>query len=685
MRIKYLFAILTIPTMAFAAEGMWTLDNLPKEKMQAEYGFAPDDAWVKHVMRSAVRIAGGCSGSFISKDGLVMTNHHCAAQCVGQLSTAKKDFIRDGFLAATREQEVLCPEIELNRLEEITDVTAQVKKATAKLNGSAFQKAQNAIRAKLSADCVGADKATTRCDVVDLYHGGRYHLYKYHRFQDTRLVWAPEQSIANFGGDPDNFNFPRYNLDATLIRAYENGKPAVIKDFFPFSKNGAKENELVITAGHPGRTQRQLTIAQLVTLRDHRLTDGLIRSSELRGVLTQYMKTGAEAERTAHEPLFFLENGIKARLGQLKALHDPELIRQKQADETALRRFVASKPALKAKIGGAWDAIAKAQTVELALDKPYNAFEKGRAFASTYFEIAHTLVRGAAERVKPNGQRFPEFNDTKLLEVEQELFSDAPIYPDFEKLRLGFSLTKMREDLGTDDPMVKMVLGKQAPEHLAAALVSATKLGDIATRKALWTGGIAAIMQSDDPFIKLALAVDPAARVLRARMEKEVTAVTQKNAELIAQARFVQQGLKAYPDATFSLRLSYGAVKGWQEAGRTIAPFTTTAGLFERDTGADPFLVPASWNKAKPKLDLALPMNFVSDNDIIGGNSGSPIINRNAEVVGLVFDGNIHSLGGAFWFDKRLNRTVSVHSGFILEALDKVYGGDAIKREILAQ
>ena len=682
MRIHWLLTALLIPGLSSAAEGMWTLDNLPTKKIQAEYGFTPNAEWTNQAMLSSVRLAGGCSASFISKDGLVMTNHHCAQQCLSQLSTATKNIVKDGFLAKTRDEELRCPEIEMNRLEQIKDVTDEVKRATAGLEGEKFKLAQNAINAKLTSACVGNDKETTRCDVVDLYRGGRYHLYKYHRFQDARVVWAPEFAAAFFGGDPDNFNFPRYNLDITLLRAYENGKPAVVKNYFPFNKNGAQEGEAVFVTGHPGSTQRQLTMAQLAALRDIGLIPRLQQAAELRGVLTQYSKTSAEAARTAESLLFGIENSYKAQNGQLATLLDPALIRKMQADETALRKFVASKPALKASTGGAWDAIESAEVAYRNMQKSYQMIEGSQAFNSTHYRIARTLVRGSEERGKPNGERLPEFADSKLPELEQRLFSKAPVYPDFEKVKLSFSLTKMRELLGADSQFVKQVLGKQAPDQLAATMIDNSKLADPALRKTLWTGGKDAVAKSDDPFIKLALALDADSRAMRKRYEKEVESVVQKNSELISQARFAMQGTGAYPDATFTLRLSYGEIKGWNEADSKVAPFTNFAGAFARDTGADPFALPASWHARKDKLDLKMPYNFVTTNDIIGGNSGSPVINKKGEIVGLIFDGNIHSLGGAFWFDPRYNRSVAVHSGAIIETLDKIYGASELTREI---
>lgn len=678
-------AALALVNSSFAAEGMWTMDNLPFAKMQAEYGYKPNAEWVKKAMLSSARLAFGCSGSFVSKEGLVMTNHHCAAACIEQISSEKKNYLADGFISKNHEEEQRCPAMEVNRLEEIHDVTAEVKKATAGLSGTAFKQAQNAIRAKLTSSCVGENKTTARCDLVDLYHGGQYKIYKYHRYADVRLVFAPEKSVAFFGGDPDNFNFPRFDLDISLVRVYENNKPAVIKDYFSFNKEGAEEKEMVFVTGHPGRTQRQLTVAQLLRVRDIDLVDGMLRTAELRGVIEQFQKTSAEAARVSEGTLFGIENGYKARYGQLQTLLDPAFMKKKQDEENALRKFVASKPALQTKIGGAWDAIAKAQTIHRNIGERFAMIEGGRAFISDYFFHARDIVRAAAEKTKPNAERLPEFADARLPEVEEQLLSAAPIYPDFEKVKLTFSLTKMREKLGVDDPFVKQILGNKSPEQLAEDLVSHTKLGSIEARKALWQGGQDAINKSDDPMIKLVQAIDHEARTLRTRYEQEVEAVVQKNSELVAEARFAQTGTGAYPDATFSLRLSYGEVKGWEHAGVKVPAFTDFAGAFKRETGAEPFALPASWHKAKDKLNLAQRFNFVTTNDIIGGNSGSPMINKKGEIVGLIFDGNIHSLGGAFWYDGSKNRSVAVHSGGILEALDKIYDAKHLANEMLGK
>ncbi|MES2885021.1 MAG: S46 family peptidase [Pseudomonadota bacterium] len=680
----WLAAMLLLPLSVFAAEGMWTLDNLPTKAIQKSTGFAPDAAWVTKVMQSSARLGNGCSGSFVSKDGLVLTNHHCARGCIQELSSAKADYIADGFLAKARADELRCPALEINRLEEISDVTAKVEAATKGTTGEAFAKARKAEIASIESACTGEAKATKKCEVVTLYQGGRYHLYRYHRFDDVRLSFAPEQAIAFFGGDPDNFNFPRFNLDMALLRVYENGKPATVASYFPFKPEGAKEGEASFITGHPGNTERGLTVAQLETLRDLALPQRLMFSSEFRGYLTRYSAEGAEQARVAQDDLFGVENSLKARKGQLEALQDPTVFAYKKQQEDELRAAVAKNPKLKKDTGKAWQDIAKAQGVLRNIYWEHRMLESGSGFYSKYFDSARLLLRGADERAKPNAERLQEFGEARLPQLEQHLFSTAPIYPEYEKATLAFSLTKLREYLSPDHPMVKAVLGKDSPETVAKRLIEGTKLGDLETRKALWNGGAKAVAASSDPFIELARKVDVAARALRKTYEDEVKAIETQSAAKIAAARFATKGTSVYPDATFTLRLSYGEVKGWEEKGKPVAPFTTIGGAFERETGADPFALPKSWFKARDKggLTLAQPFNFVSTNDIIGGNSGSPVINKNAEIIGLVFDGNIRSLGGAYWYDERSNRAVSVHAGAIVEALRKVYDAGFLADEI---
>jgi hypothetical protein len=683
---KKLIALFVL-TIAFsgarADEGMWTYNNFPKDKVHARYNFTPDDKWLEHARLSSVRLAGGCSGSFVSENGLVMTNHHCAHSCIAQLSTAEHDYVKTGFYAKTQADEVKCPEIEINQLVEISDVTDRIGAATRGLDGPKFNDARKAEEAKIEKECATSDKF--RCDVVSLYHGGVYNLYKYKRHQDVRLVFAPELAIAFFGGDPDNFMFPRYDLDVSLLRVYEEGKPIKIDSYFKWSPAGAKDGELVFVSGHPGGTERQLTVAQLEYQRDVALPDRLLQLAEFRGLITEFQRRGPEQKRISTDVLFYVENGFKALKGRYQALLDPKLFNQKVADENQLRAKIADQPEKAKTVLPALDAIAKAQHALKQTRKQMAYLEGASGFQGELFRIAKTLVRAADERPKPNEKRFPELRESVLPQVTQRLFSARPIYDELEITELTFGLTKLREDLGADDPFVHKVLGKESPEELATRLVKGTKLKDIALRKQLWEGGKKSIDASDDPLIKLARLIDGDARAIRKKTEDEIDAVVRKNSEIVAKARFEQQGTTTYPDATFTLRLSYGAVKGWDESGHLVKPFTNFGGAFTRATGRPPFELPSTWTAAKAKLDANTQFNFCSTNDIIGGNSGSPMINKNGEIVGLVFDGNIESLGGEYGFDEAVNRTVAVHSEGLIQALGKVYGADRIVKELRAK
>ena len=681
--LAFCFCLGLIAPPVLAAEGMWTLDKLPADKLAKDYGFRPSAEWTEKVMHSSARLAGGCSASYISPDGLVLTNHHCGVDCVKDLSTAEKDYVQLGFLAKTRKEEIRCPDVELNRLDRITDVTREVKGALAGLSGEAYVRAERAVTAKLTSACAAGDAQRTRCDVVDLYHGGRYHLYRYHRYQDVRLVFVPERDIAFFGGDPDNFNFPRYDLDMALLRAYEDGKPAVIKDYFPVNPAGAAEGELVFVTGHPGDTARQLTRAQLELKRDIGETQSLIRLAEMRGLLTQYGRSSAESTRVSTTDLFGIENSFKALTGQLQTLQDPVFWRTKEAEEGRLRAWFGRHG--DGHSGDPWRAIAAACDDFRGFATEFKVFEGSDGPWSEYFALARTLVRGAAQRAKPNGERFAEFSDAALPAVEQRLFTPAPIYPDYDRLKLAWSLGKVRELLGADDARVKDMLGRESPQQVADRLVAGTHLGDIDFRRKLWDGGTAAIEASDDPMILLARQIEPQALALRKRYEENVESVIRSNTERIAAARFAMSGTAVYPDATFTLRLSYGDVRGWQDHGRAIPPFTTYAGLFDRATGVEPFVLPPTWLAARSKLHLEQRLNFVTTNDIIGGNSGSPVFNRKQEIVGLIFDTNLPGLGGDFWYDISVNRGVAVHAGAIVDALQNIYGADNLLKEMLGR
>ena len=667
---------------AGADEGMWTLDHLPVTQIQSRYGFTPSQQWIDLVQHAAVRLAEGCSGSFVSADGLVMTNHHCANGCLSQLSVKGANYMQDGY--AAKDEEPRCPEVELNQLESITDVTDRVNAATKGKDGANRIKAERAINSALEKECVGGDADTWRCDVVTLYHGGRYALYKYRRYQDVRLVFAPEQSIAFFGGDPDNFNFPRYDLDVTFFRAYVNGKPAKTPQYLKFDVDGPKAGELTFVVGNPGSTQRQTPWTSLAYMRDRALTPFFGYLSEARGQLWQYSRMGTQQAKEAQDALFGVDNSLKVFKGWLETLSDENFVAKKQHEDAALRAWIAADPARRAKYGDPWAMLEQAQQRGAQLRDRYTMIEGGRGFGSELFNDARTLVRAAAERAKPDAERLPAYRDANLPALRQALASTAPVYPQYEETRLAWTLEKMRQSLGADDPFVHEVLGSKSPDQLAHQLVDGSKLADPAVRMKLWEDGAKAVDASADPMIELARLIDPEARRLRKAYEDDVEAPSKKASEAIARARFERDGTSSYPDATFTLRLSYGKVEGWNEKGTPVKPFTQFAGLYGRATGADPFKLPASWLAAKSSLDLDTPMNFVTDNDIIGGNSGSPVIDKEGHAVGLIFDGNIHSLGGDFTFDDSVNRAVAVDTAAIVQAVRKVYNLPKLADELVS-
>jgi V8-like Glu-specific endopeptidase/molybdenum-dependent DNA-binding transcriptional regulator ModE len=661
---------------------MWLLNDFPSERLGKLHGFSPSQEWLDHVRMSAARVGAGCSGSFVSPNGLVMTNHHCAARCIEQLSSAKKDFVTSGFYAKTEKDEVKCPEMEIDQLVSITDVTDRVLGATKGLSGAKFNEANKGEQSKIEKECAKSDDV--RCDVVTLYRGGRYNLYKYQRHQDVRLAFAPEFASAFFGGDPDNFNFPRYNLDVTFLRVYKDNKPVTGGQFFKWSQSGAKEGDLTFVAGHPFRTSRDITVAEFEFLRDVELPAKLLRLSEWRGLLTEFQTKGAEQKRMAAGRLFGIENSLKGTKGRVEALKDPEVFGKKVATEKELRAKVEADSAMKVAYGGAWEAIAEAEKKMRNIQSRYVMIEQGAGFWSDLFEHARRLVRASTEFAKPNEQRLREYVDSQKPTLTQKVTSTAPIYDEFEILTLTAALTGMRAELGPDDALVRKVFGKESPRELATRLVKGSKLRDPKVRKALFDGGETAVNASKDAMIEFARLVEPDARAMRKSYEDDIESVVKKNAELIAKARFQVYGTSIYPDATGTLRLSFGQVRGWEEAGRKVTPLTTLGGAFDRATGKDPFALPKSWIDNKAKLDLSTPFNFSTTNDIIGGNSGSPVVDKEGQIVGLVFDGNIHSLGGDYAYDGKDNRAVAVHSAALLETLDKIYNASRIAGEIKA-
>ena len=672
-------AVLSAPAGAVRAEeGMWTFDNFPIQAVNQTYGTDIDQAWLDRVREAAVRLQ-GCSASFVSGEGLILTNHHCVVGCVQDLSDAQHDYVKNGWMPGSREEEKKCPGQTAEVLTQIVDVTQRVQAAGQGLDGAAFVQARAAEIDAIQKEGCGDDPKQT-CQVISLYRGGQYKLYKFRKYDDVRLVFAPEFQAAFFGGDPDNFNFPRYALDVGFLRAYEDGKPVSTPDHLAWNPNAPKEGDLTFVAGNPGSTQRLLTVAQLEALRDQQLPVSLIQFSELRGRLLEYSTTGEEAKRVAVDPIFGLENSFKVYYGQQGALTDPAFMARKRQEEQELRQRVAADPALAARIGDPWTELERAASAQRDLYLPYRQLESGPR--SSLYAYAKAIVRASKERAKPADERRAGYGDADIQALGRRLAQDAPISTDIEKIYMSFWLSKTREYLTVDNPQVKALLGKDSPEQIAERTVSGTRLADQAFRAQALAMTPEQLAASGDPMIQFVLANDDAAQAVRAQWESAVSAPTGRAAEKIAQARFAVYGDNLYPDATFSLRLSYGSVKGWTYRGVTVEPFTRIGGLYERNTGAEPFNAAEDWLAAESRVDKQTVYDFVSTNDIIGGNSGSPVINAKGEVIGAAFDGNIHSLGGSFGYDGELNRTVTVSTAAITEALRNVYNQPRLLREL---
>ncbi|MBM0104471.1 S46 family peptidase [Steroidobacter sp. S1-65] len=674
-------------TAVVADEGMWTFDNVPQAAIQKKYNITLDKPWLDKLQRSITRFESGCTGSFVSPDGLVLTNHHCAMSCLAELSSTSANYVDDGFHAGTRSQEKKCPTQILSVLVEMENVTAKVAAATAGLADAQANQARKQELSKLEAACTSSSKNSRggplACESVTLYQGGQYYLYKYRRYDDVRLVFAPHHAIGAFGGDPDNFNFPRWSLDFSLMRVYDKGKPARTPNHLSWRIEGPQEGEPTFIAGHPGSTSRLLTVEQLRFQRDVSVPSYLIRNSELRGRMIQYGKTGDEPARIVSDYLQSVENALKVYRGFQTALLDDGLFARKTVQERELRERVKTDPKLEAAVGEAWKDAADAQERYRQIYDRYLFLESGAGFNSKLFGYARQLVRGAAERGKSNEQRLREYAESNLPKIASSLLATTPLYPEFEQVTLSFSLDKLRETLGPDDSVVRKLLSTESPESLAAKLITQSKLGDPAVRKALWDGGAAAVAASNDPMIALARDIDGEARAVRKIYEDEVQAPVAAAQERIAKARFAVLGTNTYPDATFTLRLSYGAVAGWTEKGQPVEPFTQLSRLYERTTGKDPFRLPQVWLDARDKLDMSTPFCFVTTNDIVGGNSGSPLVDSQGRLVGLAFDGNKHSIAGSFWYDGEMNRTVAVHPAIIIAALRDVYGAQDLAKELL--
>jgi hypothetical protein len=677
-----LLALLFCAAFALADEGMWLYNAFPASRVKARYKFTVTQPFLDHLRLSSVRM--GASASFVSPDGLVFTNHHVGAGCVHNISTAAHDYMQEGFYAPTREQEPACPGIEVQNLLDIRDITAEVQQAAIPgMSDADTGAAQRAEMSRLESKCSDPSR-NIRCETVTLYSGGLYHLYRYKKYTDVRLVMAPEFDAAFFGGDPDNFTYPRYDLDITFFRVYENGKPIHVDNYLPFTTAGVKEGDLVFISGHPGSTGRLLTTAQLAFLRDVAYP---ARIKQLKQAIDTLLAFGAESPanaRAAERVLFGAQNSYKAFTGYTVGLNDPAVIARKKSEEDKLRRDVAANPRLRESIA-AWDQIAAAMQWQRENFQRLT-WQSDTALPGNFANYARTLVRLAAELPKPSEKRLRGFQDQNIPSIENALKSTAPLSRPLEIRQLTVALTGLQENLGPDSYFAKQVLAGKAPAERAAELLNGSNLDDPKFRWELYKGGKVAVEAAADPMIVLLRQVDAVTRDTRKDLDDHVESVVRRNGALIAKARFALYGTNVAPDATGTLRLSYGAVKGYTENGKKIPYFTTFAGAFEHEAAHDarpPYTLPASYHRAKDKLDLNTVLDTVNTGDSIGGNSGSPVVNTRGEIVGILFDGNIQSLPWNFQFEEEVGRTVLTDSRAVIESLRKIYNAAPLADELL--
>ena len=698
--IAALLAFLAQPAAFFADEGMWTFDNPPRKQWKERYNFEPSDAWFEHVRLASVRLNDGGSGSFVSPDGLMVTNQHVASGQLQKVSTKEKDYTKEGFYARTNDDELKCPDLECNVLVSYEDVTARIQ-AAVKPGASNMEASEQRKAVIGTIEKEAAARTGLKCEVISLYNGGEHWLYSFKKYTDIRLVFAVEEQIAFFGGDSDNFTYPRYDLDVAFFRAYENNKPAKTPHYFKWSAGGAADGELVILPGNPGSTARLLTLAQIQFQRD--VGNQLQKQvwSSRRDALARYAERGAEQARQAGSGSRSFNNSLKRLVGQQEGLMNPRMMAKKEAEEKALRDAVARRADLQKSYGDAWDRIATAYR-DYPKMAPRIAFStltplRVDAFGTTFGNpvsrlatIAAAIVRYTEETRKPSNQRYDELRDSNLESFRFSLLSRAPIYPEMDEHLLGAWLEEAQKTLGSNDPFVRAALGGSSPTAAAKRAVTGTRLADVDARKALIEGGADAVAKSDDPMIVLARNVEPITRGLRAWLEQTILSVETSAGENIARARFAVYGRSLPPEANFNLRPSYGRVVGYEE-DTTLVPYKTTFfGLYDRARSFDekpPYDLPRRYREGKDKLDLATPLNLVYTADTIGGNSGSPVINRNAEILGLNFDSNIQKLPNRYWYvdETEGGRAIGVHSAAIIEALKKLYDADKLVKEIFGQ
>jgi hypothetical protein len=659
---------------------MWTFDNFPIAAANRELGTRIDQAWLDRVRLASVRL-GGASGGLVSPEGLILTNEHVASRCVEDLSTPQQNYVETGFTPASRSGERRCPGMTVEILTDIKDVTETMQAAGHGLSGEAFTRARDAEAGRIESEACGKDPAR-RCQVVTLYRGGQFKLYTYRRYTDVRLAFAPEHRASAFGGDLDNFSFPRFAVDAAFVRIYENDRPVATPGHFRWNPAPPREDQPVFLSGSPGATQRLLTDDQLRTVAEVSLPLEQLVNSELRGRLIRFSQESEQNAFIAGQALSGIENTYKRGYGRQQALIDERFMAARRRAEQDFRRRVAADARLSKEIGDPWAELSAVQDDARRLYPSFYMLETRAGGGSQLFNWAEDIVRGAQERLKPNAERLPEYGEARLSQVETNLFATRPIYPALDEVQLGWWLSKAREILTVDDPRIGKLLGKESPEALARRLASGTRLGDPAVRRRLWEGGIEAVRASDDPLIRFVLGIQEITRSARSEYEGIVQAPTDRASEALARARFAIYGTSLYPDATGTLRLTYGRVRGWTQAGRTIPYATTFGGLWERATGAAPFDLAPRLAAARDRIPPATVLNVAAATDTIGGSSGSPAVNEAGEIIGANFDSTVLTQRNAYGYDPEVNRSVLVTTAAITAALRHAYGQEHLLAEL---
>ena len=678
-RLAVTAALLAPASPAAASEGMWTFDNFPIAEANRTLGTRIDQAWLDRVRLSSVRIP-GCSAGLVSREGLMLTNEHCVASCVQDLSSEARNHVATGFTPASRSEERQCPGMTAEILTGISDVTPRMQAAGQGLSGQDFTRARDAEAGRIETEGCGGD-ANLRCQVVSLYRGGQFKLYTYRRHTDVRLAFAPEHRAAAFGGDLDNFSFPRFAIDGAFLRIYEGNRPLATPTHFRWNPAPPQENQPVFVVGNPGATQRLLTQAQLRTVAGVTLPLEQLLNSELRGRLIRFSQESAENAFHAGQALAGVENGYKRGIGRMQALIDDRFMAGRGRAEEEFRARVAADPALARDTGNPWTELEAVQDDVRRLQPSYYMLETRAGGGSQLYAWARDLVRAAVERPKASAERLPEYGDARLPQVENRITAERPTYAALDEVQLGWWLSKTREILTVDDPRIRQLLGNESPEALAARLAAGTRLGDPAVRRALWEGGMAAVQASDDPLIRFVLATDEIARGARSAYEAEVQAPTDRAAEALARARFAAYGTSLYPDATGTLRITYGRIQGWTHNGRTFPHATDFAGLWDRATGAAPFDLAPRLAAARAAIPPETVLDVVASTDTIGGSSGSPAVNAAGELIGANFDSTVLTQRNAYGYDPEVNRSVLVTASAVTAALRHAYG----QRHLLAE